>query len=540
MNTYFRSMVSLGAVVVFAWLALGSGSVTTVNKNETYDEARGVYVTQYLDRQNQVLSTKEGQQDYRGRWEGEIKETYVDEDGYYLTEYDDGVRHGWRRQYDAGGRLIGSQYYQNDILMDPSPSPLIREALIDMAHWAMAIDPGAFYQQLGAQRPWFIDGVEGLGSTTDQLKGFIDEIEAYVLSKSPPNQSQFDTHFDSGVNTAKELEAYQAVYDDYKDLHSVEILEAGKNDTLRLATLDRYEGGLADSTFDIIQTTYPHYIETLKSNGATLEDMQRVTAELDRRLDALGPLDPNDPEFLIEADARLDATLSAMRSDEFDFGTTTSAIYTEFVKMSRAEDPIYQAAKGAYFGVRDRSGSDWRITEIYIATLGYAPDSEGLNYWVAEIAAKPDTWNPTTVAQSFFDQPLVEALYPKGQDPGVFVDALYQNLFGRAPDAAGRAYWLEELRSGRVQRNQMIIALIEGGWANPDAATDMARFGNQIEVGLAFAAAQTERGLLYSRLSTADQAELRRIGRELIAGVTDDAATRTAAIASLPGLFEAF
>ena len=542
MNTYFRSMISLGAVVVFAVLALGSGSVTTVNKKETYDEAHGVYVTQYLDKQDQVLNTKEGKQDYRGRWDGEIKETYVYEEGYFLTEYSNGERHGWRRHYDNGGNFIESQYYQDDVLADPPQSPLIREALVDMAYWMMAIDPGAFYQQIGAQRPWFIDGIEGLGSTSEQLKAFVDDVESYVLSESPSNQTQFDTSFDSGVKTAQEIEAYQAVYDDYKDLHSMEILEAGKNDVLRLATLDRYENGMADSTFDIIQTTYPHYIETLKSNGATLDDMQRVTAELDRRLDALGPLDPNDPEFRIEADARLDSTLSAMRSDEFDFGTTTQAIYTEYIKMSRAEDPIYQAAKSAYFGdhERDRSRSDWRVTEIYIATMGYAPDSEGLNYWVGEIAAKPDTWNPTTVAQSFFDQPLVQALYPAGQDPGLFVDALYQNLFGRAPDTSGRAYWLAELSSGRVQRNQMIIALINGGWDNPDAAIDMARFGNQVEVGLAFAAAQAERGILYSQLSTADQAELRRIGRELIAGVTDEDSTRTAAIASIPGLLAVF
>ncbi|MCG5499140.1 DUF4214 domain-containing protein, partial [Ectothiorhodospira variabilis] len=46
----------------------------------------------------------------------------------------------------------------------------------------------------------------------------------------------------------------------------------------------------------------------------------------------------------------------------------------------------------------------WRVTEIYLATLGYAPDVEGVDYWVDNIHGDPE-WTPTTVAQSFFDQP---------------------------------------------------------------------------------------------------------------------------------------
>jgi hypothetical protein len=81
-------------------------------------------------------------------------------------------------------------------------------------------------------------------------------------------------------------------------------------------------------------------------------------------------------------------------------------------------------------------------------------------------------WTPTTVAQSFFDQPSVQALYPVGDD-GTLIDALYQNLFAREADTEGRDYWLGELAVARVERNQMIIALIEGGYANYLAIPDM-------------------------------------------------------------------
>lgn len=188
--------------------------------------------------------------------------------------------------------------------------------------------------------------------------------------------------------------------------------------------------------------------------------------------------------------------------------------------------------------IAGRARNDWRVSEIYIATLGYAPDDEGLQYWVGELDAGIG-WTPLSVAESFFDQPLVQALYPEGQDLGVFVDALYRNLFGRAPDADGRAYWLAELQSGRVRRNQMIITLLDGGWANPDAAPDMARFSHRVQVGLAFAAAQAERGILYGRLSDTDKDALRTAGRQVVAGVTLDPETRNAAIATIPGLLDA-
>lgn len=181
----------------------------------------------------------------------------------------------------------------------------------------------------------------------------------------------------------------------------------------------------------------------------------------------------------------------------------------------------------------------WRVTEIYIATLGYAPDDEGLQYWVNNIDTQAD-WTPTTVAQSFFDQPLVQEQYPADQSSAILIEALYQNIFGRPADAEGLAYWEGELSSGRIQRNQMITALIEGGWANPDATADMARFGNLVEVGLAFAAYQAEHGIQYSQLTDTDRSALRQAGREVLASVTEDEATRDAAIGSIQALLDSF
>ncbi|WP_295406212.1 DUF4214 domain-containing protein [uncultured Thiocystis sp.] len=190
-------------------------------------------------------------------------------------------------------------------------------------------------------------------------------------------------------------------------------------------------------------------------------------------------------------------------------------------------------------GVLSPRNDPWRVAEIYMATLGYAPDNEGLQYWVDQIATRPE-WTPTTVAQSFFDQPLVQAEYPDALGNTGLIDALYRNLFGRAPDAEGKAYWLADLQAGRIRRNEMIVALIEGGWSNPEAASDMARFGNRVDVALAFAAYQSEHRIVYSRLSAADRDSLRQIGQDVLSNVTDDPETAGSAIARIPELLEPF
>jgi hypothetical protein len=189
---------------------------------------------------------------------------------------------------------------------------------------------------------------------------------------------------------------------------------------------------------------------------------------------------------------------------------------------------------GAVEGTNPRDDLDWRVTEIYIATLGWAPDNEGLQYWVNQMTIDPK-WTPTTVAQSFFDQPGVQALYPVGDD-GALIDALYQNLFAREADTLGRNYWLAELAAARVERNQMIIALIEGGYANHEAIDDMARFTNQVQIGRAFSAEQERLGIVYRSLNTEQQATLLDIGADLMDQATSEAGMRDRLISQIPGL----
>ncbi|MCG5498944.1 DUF4214 domain-containing protein [Ectothiorhodospira variabilis] len=183
----------------------------------------------------------------------------------------------------------------------------------------------------------------------------------------------------------------------------------------------------------------------------------------------------------------------------------------------------------------DRDKTQWRVAEIYVATLGYAPEADGLDYWTDEIDYKP-YWDTLSVAQSFFDQPGVQAVYPSGQPYDVFINALYQNIYKGPPDEEGRRYWLTELQSGRLQRNQMIIALIEGGWANPAAATEMRGFGHRVDVSLNFASYLRSRGIRFGALTQAQQECVRQAGRSVIVDVTEDRGSRDRALQKIPSV----
>ena len=183
----------------------------------------------------------------------------------------------------------------------------------------------------------------------------------------------------------------------------------------------------------------------------------------------------------------------------------------------------------------DRNSTIWRVAEVYVATLNRAVDAEGLDYWVTEVETRPE-WEPLTVAQSFFDQPEVQSQYPDSLGYGALIERLYVNILGREADQEGYDYWLSELSSGRLRPNQMIIALINGLWANPHAYRngDVARFSNLVKVSLAFADEQRDGGFRLSQVSDATKAQFLALSSDLFDDV-DASTTNTASLISTIG-----
>lgn len=126
--------------------------------------------------------------------------------------------------------------------------------------------------------------------------------------------------------------------------------------------------------------------------------------------------------------------------------------------------------------------SDLQLGSLYIGYFGRAGDTAGKTYWHDQLTAShgnPDTL--AAIAASFSVQSEAKAAYPLLADPqratqaefSSFIGSVYENLFWRAPDAAGAAYWQNQLsaNAGSPQGIGAFILNVISGAQALDAAT---------------------------------------------------------------------
>ena len=112
------------------------------------------------------------------------------------------------------------------------------------------------------------------------------------------------------------------------------------------------------------------------------------------------------------------------------------------------------------------------VQQVYVAYFGRPADADGLVYFATslrdagaptDLAALAAAYaNPSVAAiiDVFGNSAESAALYPG--DAGVFIEAVYQNLFGRAADAAGKAYWVGLLNDGKITRASAAVSIMSG------------------------------------------------------------------------------
>lgn len=146
--------------------------------------------------------------------------------------------------------------------------------------------------------------------------------------------------------------------------------------------------------------------------------------------------------------------------------------------------------------------TDYRtvVQQLYIAYFGRPADVGGLANFQAQLlalnaptdiqlldAAYTNSLGVRLLIESFSSSGEAAALYPSTSTTA-FITSIYTNVLGRAPDAAGLAYWALEVESGRLTRAKASFSIMAGALTNSSAqgVADGKLVSNKVTIGSNF------------------------------------------------------
>lgn len=110
-----------------------------------------------------------------------------------------------------------------------------------------------------------------------------------------------------------------------------------------------------------------------------------------------------------------------------------------------------------YLGTPEFQSGMGALTRLYIAVFRRLPDAAGLSYWTRVYNTGGGRLDD--IATQFTQTPEFAGLYG-ALDDDAFVDQIYQNVLGRAPDAAGATFWRTQLSAG-ITRGALLVSFTE-------------------------------------------------------------------------------
>ncbi|WP_395708982.1 Ig-like domain-containing protein [Reyranella sp.] len=135
-----------------------------------------------------------------------------------------------------------------------------------------------------------------------------------------------------------------------------------------------------------------------------------------------------------------------------------------------------------------------QIGATYLSFFGRAADADGFAFWVDQFAEAASFQPPSmlfaNIASSFGVSDEAKALYPFLANPagasdaeiGAFLDSVYGNLFNRSADAAGLAFWIDQvhqtLAAGQFV-GSVLVNILSGA-----QGTDITTLMGKVAVGL--------------------------------------------------------
>lgn len=133
-----------------------------------------------------------------------------------------------------------------------------------------------------------------------------------------------------------------------------------------------------------------------------------------------------------------------------DYSVTRTANDTMTVRGVAIDDTLLSVERLRFSDklvAMDLDGNAGQAYRLYNAAFHRTPDTPGLTYWVDNL---DHGMTLSGAAASFIVSNEFKATYgdPAALLSSQFLDTLYANILGRAPDPAGKAYWQGELDHG--------------------------------------------------------------------------------------------
>ena len=111
----------------------------------------------------------------------------------------------------------------------------------------------------------------------------------------------------------------------------------------------------------------------------------------------------------------------------------------------------------AFLGSAEFQNGLPQCTRLYFSFFNRIPDYGGLMFQVGQFRSSVPL---DVISQNFSNSPEFTTRYGALTNEQ-YVDLVYQNVLGRAPDPGGRQFYLERLADGRLTRGQMMIGFSE-------------------------------------------------------------------------------
>jgi S-layer protein len=194
------------------------------------------------------------------------------------------------------------------------------------------------------------------------------------------------------------------------------------------------------------------------------------------------------------------------------------------------------------------------VQELYVTYFGRPADFFGLqNFEAALAAANAPTTGISALLAAYSTNAAVKSLvdsfgtstesatlYGSVTTPdgaAAFVNAVFENLFGRAPQIAGLTFWVSQLENGTVTAGNAALAIAAGAQSNttPQGVTDAATIAAKVAVAGAFTSDLTTSAEVigYSGSEAAGEARALLNGVTSTTTVAGEAANITATITSI-------